>query len=97
MAEVDTEFYLRRIAKCRAVPESERGADVRALLEAHELLEAAVADLPLPGSAAPQPSSDAVSVARARYLRVGAVRRIRGAPARCRKPGAAASSASSQH
>ena len=42
MAERDTEFYLRRIAKCREVPESERTHNVRALLESHELLEAAL-------------------------------------------------------
>ena len=76
MAERDTEFYLRRITKCRAVPESERTADVRALLESHELLEAGFVDLPLPGSsssAAPPPSRDVVSVALARWARVCAV------------------------
>ena len=64
----DTEFYLRCIRKCRAVAESERSADVRALLESHELIEAAVEAVPTPrpdGAAAPAPEVRAVAVARA--------------------------------
>ena len=62
------EFYLRCITKCRAVPEGERSADVRALLESHELIEAALADVPLDGGSA-APSRAAVAVALARYQR----------------------------
>ena len=62
----DTEFYKRCVIKCRAVPESERSGNVRALLESHELVEAAVADLPLSEAETPQPSRDAASVAFAR-------------------------------
>ena len=69
MAARDTEFYLRCITKCRAVPESERSANVRALLESHELIEAALADVPPVAGSGPPPSFDAVSVALARTLR----------------------------
>ena len=70
MALPDTEFYLRCIRKCRAVRESERSANVRALLESHDLCEAALADLPPAWSSeGPPPSRDAASVALARLLR----------------------------
>ena len=70
----DTEFYLLDVAKCRAVPESERSADVRALLESHDLIEAVLAVLPPPGSAAVAPPPPAVqAVAIARWLRADVV------------------------
>ena len=69
MALPDTEFYRRRIAKCRAVPESERGANARALLESHEMIEAALAVVPPQGTRRAAPSRDAVSVAQALWLR----------------------------
>ena len=69
------EFYLRCIAKCRAVPEGERSPNVRSLLESHELIEAGLAEVPLPPAfqqprrRRPARSRAAASVAIARYLR----------------------------
>ena len=70
MAAPDTEFYMDCIARCRALPEDERSANARALLESHELIEAALAVIPLVGldDAAPQPTRDAASVGLARYV-----------------------------
>ena len=65
----DTEFYLRCIRKCRAVPENERSANVRALLESHELIEAAVEAVPPDDSSGASAPCDVVSVALARFLR----------------------------
>ena len=69
MALPDTEFYLRCIRKCRAVPENERSANVRALLESHELIEAAVEAVPPDDSSGASAPCDVVSVALARFLR----------------------------
>ena len=80
MALPDTEFYLRCIRNCRAVAEGERGANERALLESHELIEVVLVVVPLRVSdAAPPPTRDTVSVALAHWLRAYAL--CDGAPA----------------